>query len=107
MNDASTTPPAVPLAPETWVVVTGDQVSADLQDETVILAMRDGVYYGLDHVGSRIWSLAAAPTSLGAVHAAIVAEYDVEPAVAWNDLAALATELIAAGLLVRTSAPAR
>lgn len=90
----------VPLRRETRVVVSEDAVSAELEGETVILGMRDGVYYGLDRVGSRIWRLAASPTTLGSMHAAIVAEYDVAPEVAWDDLCAVVRDLLASGLLV-------
>ena len=39
------------------VVATENQVSSDLGDETAILGLKSGVYYGLDPVGARIWSL--------------------------------------------------
>jgi hypothetical protein len=103
MTDASAD--RLPLRRESRVAVSRDAVSAALDGETVILGMRDGVYYGLDTVGSRIWTLAAQPTTLGAIHDAIVAEYRVAPEVAWNDLLALAHDLIAAGLLTRPADP--
>lgn len=99
MTDASTA--RAPLGRGTRVAVSRDAVSAELEEETVILGMHDGVYYGLDRVGTRIWALAAQPTTLGAIHDAIVAEYAVDPAVAWRDLVALAQDLLAAGLFDR------
>ena len=39
------------------VVVTKDQVSADLSGEAAILNLKSGIYYGLDNVGARIWTL--------------------------------------------------
>lgn len=98
MTDASA---AMPLERETRVVVSRDAVSAELEQETVILGMEDGVYYGLDGVGSRLWALAASPVTLGALHDAIVAEYDVPGDVAWTDIVALVRDLLAAGLLER------
>lgn len=102
MNDASAaradTPP---LDRETRVVVSRDAVSAELEEETVILGMHDGVYYGLDPVGTRIWQLAATPTSLGVIADTLVAEYDVEAVRAWDDLVSLVRDLLAAGLLER------
>ncbi len=97
MTDASTS--RAPLGRETRVVVSRDAVSAELESETVILGMHDGVYHGLEEVGTRIWALAATPTTLGAIHEVIAAEYDVDPALAWQDLVALAQDLLAAGLL--------
>lgn len=99
MTDASTA--GSQFTRETRVVASSDAASAGLEGETVILGMRDGVYYGLDAVGTRIWALVAEPTTLGTVHAAVVAEYDVTAERAWDDLVALARDLVAAGLLTR------
>lgn len=99
MTAASADTPA--LDRTTRVVVSRDAVSAELEGETVILGMHDGVYYGLDAVGTRIWQLAAAPTTLGAIADVLLAEYDVEAARAWEDLLAVAADLLAAGLLER------
>ena len=90
----------VPLGRETRVVVSPDAVSAALEGETVILGMHDGVYYGLDLVGSRIWALAASPATLASIHGTIIAAYEVAPDVAWDDLCAVVRDLLVAGLLV-------
>lgn len=103
MTDASS--PALPLDRDTVVVVSRDAVSAELEQETIILGMRDGVYFGLDNVGTRIWSIASAPVTLAAIHAAIVAEYDVPAERAWSDLVAVVHDLLAAGLLERRAQP--
>ena len=62
----------------TTVVVSKDQVSCDLAGEAAILGLKNGVYYGLDPVGARIWSLIQVPVVVSAVRDAIVQEYDVE-----------------------------
>lgn len=105
MTDASAKSAETPLERESWVVVSRDQVSADLSGETIILGMRDGVYYGLDGVGSLIWAAAAAPTTLGALHQEIVSRYEVDVEVAWVDLVRLVDALLEAGLLERAIAP--
>ena len=105
MTDASAKSAETPLERESWVVVSREQVSAELSGETIILGMRDAVYYGLDGVGSHIWAAAAAPTTLGALHREIVARYDVDGAVAWVDLLRLVDALLEAGLLERAVAP--
>jgi hypothetical protein len=44
------------------VAVAADhQVSSQLGDETVILHLEDGVYYGLDPVGTSIWRCSRSP----------------------------------------------
>ena len=57
------------------VVVSDEQVSTSLGDETVILGMGDGVYYGLDAVGARVWSLLAAPQRVSGLVSAITREF--------------------------------
>jgi len=39
------------------VMVADDVVSCDLDGEAAILNLKDGVYYGLDPVGAKIWNL--------------------------------------------------
>jgi hypothetical protein len=56
-----------------------DQVSTELDGEAVILGLRHGVYYGLNDVGARIWGLLQQPTSVDALCAVIISEYEVEP----------------------------
>ena len=51
----------MPITRDSCVVVSDEQVSTSLGDETVILGMDDGVYYGLDAVGARVWALVASP----------------------------------------------
>ena len=46
---------------ETMIVVSKEQASAALGDEAAILNLKDGVYYGLDPVGARIWKLVQTP----------------------------------------------
>ena len=43
------------------VVATKDQVSCDLKGEAVILNFKNGVYYGLNTVGARIWQALQEP----------------------------------------------
>lgn len=98
---------AAPLTRATRVAASDDQVSAELSAETVILSMRDGIYFGLDGVGTRIWTLVQQPTTLGEVTKAIVAEFEVEDARAFDDLVALVTEMASHGLVTLESPPRR
>lgn len=81
------------------VVAAGELLASEFGDELVILNLRDGVYYGLEDVGARIWKLLQAPVSVPAIREAIVAEYDVEPARCERDLRTLLGELSAKGLV--------
>lgn len=66
-----------PVTSSTRLVAIGDQITSDMGEECVILNLGDGVYYGLDGVGNRVWSLLAEPHTVGEICATIVGEYDV------------------------------
>lgn len=92
---------------QTVVVAAQQQMSSDLAGEVIILDLNQGSYYGLDQVGALIWKLIQAPCSLAELRAAILAEYEVEPARCERDLLALVGELARAGLVeVRHAAAA-
>lgn len=76
-----------------------DQVSTSLEDEAVILNLKDGVYYGLDPVGARIWELVQQPQSAGAIRDILLKEYEVAPDRCEQDLLRLLQELAARGLI--------
>jgi hypothetical protein len=83
-----------------------DQVSCDLAGEAAILNLKNSVYYGLDTVGARVWTLVQEPITVGAVRDAMVREYDVEPERCERDLIDLLHKLAAEGLIAINSASA-
>ena len=89
----------MPFSRDSCVVVSDAQVSTSLGDETVILGMRDGTYYGLDAVGSRVWALVASPRRVSELVQAITEEFDVSPDRCERDLIALLEELSARELV--------
>ena len=84
-----------PISPRSVVVAAEGQISADLADELVILDLGAGVYYGLDVVGTRIWSLIQEPRSVDAVQAVLLQEYAVDPGRCERELVAFLQELAA------------
>jgi hypothetical protein len=91
------------VGPRTIVVVSKDTVSCSLGNEVAILHMGSGVYYGLDSVGARVWSLLEKPHSVQELCAAVAAEYDVEPSRCEADLLALLVRMRTEGLIeIRT-----
>lgn len=92
----------------TIVAPAGDLVSTELGGETVILHLGDGVYYGLDPIGTRIWSLIQTPQSVAQVRDALLEEYAVEPDRCLSDLVALLQDLVNRNLIeVRDEASAQ
>ena len=70
-------------------------------DETVLLDLATGVYFGLDGVGKRIWESIAEGNDLGQAVADIVAEYEVDEEQAQADVIEFASDLVTRGLLVK------
>lgn len=87
------------IDPARTVVCAREQVSCEVGGEVVILSLLDEVYYGLDEVGARVWSLIQAPTEVAAVRDALVAEYEVSAEDAERDLLALLAQLAEKGLI--------
>jgi hypothetical protein len=81
------------------VVAAKDQVSCDLAGEAAILNIKSGVYYGLDPVGARIWTLMQEPRQVLEIQNAITSEYDVTPDQCARDLMALLEKLLGEGLI--------
>lgn len=88
-----------PLSAISVVVASKEQVSCALGDDVAILNMKNSVYYGLDPVGARIWTLLREPRSIQQVCAAIVDEYDVEPQRCERDVLELLEKMRSEGLI--------
>jgi hypothetical protein len=88
-----------PIPDRATIVAASDVLATEFGDEVVILNLRDGVYYGLEDVGTRIWQLLQQPVSVLTIREAIVAEFDVESARCERDIRLLLTDLVARGLV--------
>ena len=51
------------ISMETSYLATDDAVESRLGDETVLLHLESGIYFGLDAVGTRVWELLRAGAS--------------------------------------------
>ncbi len=76
-----------------------DVVWRDLQGESVLLDLKSGVYFGLDTVGTRIWTLLQAQSDLQAVLEALLREYEVTEEICARDLLDLVSVLAEKGLV--------
>lgn len=77
-----------------------EAMDAVVGDETVILHIGNGTYYGLDSVGTVIWEGVKAGRTLPEIRATILATYDVTEPVAEADMQRFLTDLIDNGILV-------
>lgn len=74
-------------------------VARDLADESVLLNLDTGTYFGLDAVGTRLWHLLAERGSPESAIETLLGEYDVEAPRLHSDVTALIDQLLAKGLL--------
>jgi hypothetical protein len=82
------------------VVVAADhQTSAEVDGESVILDLQEGIYYGLNPVGARIWEEIQDPTAVEDITATITAEYDVDADQCREDVISLLQDLEEHGLI--------
>lgn len=89
------------LTPDSVVVASRDQVAADLAAEFIILGLRDGVYYGVDGVAARLWTLVQQPSRVGDLVRAISAEYAVAEDACRGDVLNFLADCEARGLVSR------
>lgn len=94
--------PAETIDLQSRFVVTDKQISSQLGDESVILDLKDGIYYGLDAVGTRIWNLLASPLSVADICDKLQEEYDVQRDECGEAVIALVADLEARGLIERS-----
>jgi hypothetical protein len=69
-------------------------------DETVILNLESGTYYGLDPVGARMWELMTQGKTLDGICEVMQEEYEVERGVLEEDVMGLARDLARQGLII-------
>jgi hypothetical protein len=81
------------------LTVPGHVMVRQLGDESVMLDMASGYYFGLDPVGARIWQLLSQTNSCAEIVERLAQEYDVTPERAESDLVRFVEELKANGLL--------
>lgn len=79
-------------------------VAADLDNEMVLLNIETGLYFGLDELGSMIWSLLAEGMAETAIVQRILDEYDAEPERVRRDVEAFLVQLQGKGLLLPSDA---
>lgn len=89
---------------QTTVVAASEQVSTRLDNETVLLELKKGTYYGLNGVGTLVWEMVQQPQSIDAICVAVLSEYSVEPEICRRDVLRLIEEMNAAGLVELRSA---
>jgi hypothetical protein len=87
------------LAGDAVVVRNGELLTTEVDGELMALSVDQGVCYGLDRVGTRIWALIAEPRSIDTLCAQLIREFDVEEAVCRHEVIDLLKDLRAERLV--------
>lgn len=98
MEDPTTPHSAMTL--ETRVVASDQQVACEVGDETVILNLKDGVYYGLNPVAARVWKSLNEERRVVELRDILTQEFDVEERQCTEDLFGLLSQLVTWDLVV-------
>ena len=69
-------------------------------DETVMLHLANGTYYGLDAVGTRIWGLIKAGVAMPAICTQLAEEYGIALPTVEEDARRFVADLEAQGILI-------
>lgn len=82
------------FAGDTLLVQSGKALSSIVDGEAVLIGLETGRYYGLDAVGTAIWTRIEQPCSFDALCAGLVEEFDGDPAVIEDETRVFLTKLV-------------
>ena len=88
-----------PFRPDARLARVEGLLATDLDQETVLMSIAAGAYYGLGGVARRIWELLAVPCSHQDLVAQLVAEFEVSPERCAQDVEGFLEALQREGLL--------
>lgn len=86
----------------TEVVAVDGCLSTTIDDESVVLHVEQGKYYGFNEIGTQVWKRIQQPRTVDRIRQDIVAAYDVEGERCLDDVTELLDELIEKGLVRAT-----
>jgi Coenzyme PQQ synthesis protein D (PqqD) len=87
------------LSVHSIVVAANEQVSCSLGEESAILNLENSVYYGINPVGTRVWSLLKQPRSIEELRDTLLNEYEVDAELCERDLLNLLEKMRSEGLI--------
>ncbi|MBW4652681.1 MAG: PqqD family peptide modification chaperone [Kaiparowitsia implicata GSE-PSE-MK54-09C] len=87
------------LNQDSIVKASSTQVASDLGGETIILNLKSGTYYGLNKVGTRVWTLLQSGLTIKQIYSTLLEEYEVESEQCMVDLLQILNNLQNAGLI--------
>jgi len=77
-----------------------DLLATNLDDETVLMCIENGAYYGMENTARRIWELLESPRNVADLVTQLAEEYQVSPDVCEPDILDYLRELYSEGLVI-------
>ena len=87
------------LTAHSRIALSKDTVSCDLAGEMAIVNLSNGVYYGLDAVGARVWALLRQPATFENLCGSLLRDYHVDGPQLEADMRTFLAELAEQGLV--------
>lgn len=75
-----------PIGPETVVARSEEPVAVEMDHSVVMMSLAQGMYFGLEGAGTRIWALLERPRSAGQLSAALREEFEVDAETCLRDV---------------------
>jgi hypothetical protein len=91
------------LKPDDRFAIPAHVAAKLLKDEAVLLDLREGFYFGLNDIGSRIWTLVGEQRTLGEICDMLITEYEVSRDELERHVHKLIEELLNRGLVEPSS----
>ncbi len=90
---------SVAVTVDTIVVQDSEPIPTTIEEETVVLSMRAGAYFGFNRIGTEIWAMLAQPRRVGEIFDRLLLAHDVDVDTMTRDVTAFLDALIKRRLL--------
>jgi hypothetical protein len=87
------------FSPQDKLIRAQEMLSTEIDQETVLMSIDAGAYYGLKGTAQIIWEKLETPLSFSALVDALVKEYEITPEACASDLQGFLAEMEREGLL--------
>lgn len=87
------------IGPSTVVSRNEEPIAVEVDDAMVMMSIDQGMYFGLEGVGPRIWALLEQPRSVSDVCAALTQEFEIDTESCLRDVLGFLDELRQAQLI--------
>ena len=76
-----------------------EHLFSQLNEEAVILSLKNGKYYGLNSVGVTVWTNVQEAATLAEIEAAVMSEYDVDEETCRREVSAFLEKMVGEELI--------